>query len=53
MHLKHIMIVSFQVHRGGVQSQNYKNCVNVHIYMDLTVFKKAVIADLLLQKPNV
>ena len=31
------MIVSFPVHCGGVQSQNNENCVNVPIYMDLTV----------------
>ena len=30
-------IVSFQVHCGGVQSQNYENYVNVQIYMDLTL----------------
>ena len=33
----HILIVSFQIHCGGVQSQNYENCVNVQIFMDLTV----------------
>ena len=32
------MIVSFQVHCGGGQSQNNENCVNVPIYMDLTVY---------------
>ena len=30
--------VSFQVHSGGVHSQNDENCVNVPIYMDLTVY---------------
>ena len=37
-HLKHILSVSFQVHCGGVQSQNDENCVNVQIYMGLTVY---------------
>ena len=37
LHLKHILIVSFQVHCSGVQSQNDENCVNVPIYMDLNV----------------
>ena len=35
LHLKHTVIVSFQAHCGGVQSQNEENCVNVQIYMDL------------------
>ena len=38
LHLKHILIVSFQIHCGGVQSQNDENCVNVQIFMDLTVY---------------
>ena len=29
LHLKHILIVSFQLHCGGVQSQNNENCVSV------------------------
>ena len=35
--VKHILIVSFQIHCGGVQRQNYANCVTVQILMDLTV----------------
>jgi len=35
--LKHIMIVSFKIHYGGVQSPNDENGVNVQIFMDLTV----------------
>ena len=38
-HLKHILIVSFQVHCGRVQSKNDENSVNFLIYMDLTVCK--------------
>ena len=37
LHLKHILIVSFQIHCGVVQSWNTENCVNVQIFMDLTV----------------
>ena len=37
LHLKHIFIVSFQVHCGGLQSQNDENCVKVQLFMDLTV----------------
>ena len=37
------MIVSFQVHCGGVQSQNDDNCVNVLIYTDLTVLFTALV----------
>ena len=40
LHLKHILIVSFQIHCGGVQSQNDENCVNVQIFMDLTVYAR-------------
>ena len=36
LHFKH-MLVSFQVYFGSVQSQNDENCVNVEIFMDLTV----------------
>ena len=32
-----MLSVLFQVHCGGVQSQHDKSCVNVSIYMDLTV----------------
>ena len=38
LHLKHILSVLFQVHCGGVQSQNGENCVNVQILMDLAVY---------------
>ena len=38
LHLKHILIVPFQVHCGGVQSQNEGNCVSVQKATDLTVF---------------
>ena len=40
LHLKHIMIVSFQGQCGGVQSQNAENCVNVAVNMDPTVHNK-------------
>ena len=33
LHLKHVMIVLFQAHCGGVQSQNKENCVSVQKYM--------------------
>ena len=33
LHLKHILID----HCGAVRSQNDENCVNVQIFMDLTV----------------
>ena len=39
LHLTHISIASFQIHCGGVQSQNDENCVNVQIFMDLTVLR--------------
>ena len=29
LHLKHILVVSFQIRCGGVQSQNDENCYNV------------------------
>ena len=32
LYLKHILIVSFQIQCGGVQSQNDQNCVNVQIW---------------------
>ena len=35
----HILIVSFQVLCGGVQSQNDENVVNVQIFMDPTVLE--------------
>jgi len=35
--LKHIWIVSFKIHCGGVQSQNDEDCVNVQICLVLTV----------------
>ena len=38
LHLKHILMVSFQVHCGGVQCRNGENCVSVQIFMDLTVY---------------
>lgn len=34
---KHILIVSFQKHCGGVQSQN-KSCITIQIYRDLNVY---------------
>lgn len=37
LHLKHMLIVSFQVYCGGVQNQNCENCVNIQTFMDLTV----------------
>ena len=37
LHLNHILIVYFQIHCGGIQSQNDANCVTVQILMDLTV----------------
>jgi len=36
--LKYILIVSFKIHCGGLQSQNYENGVNVQIFMDPTVY---------------
>lgn len=35
------MSVSFQIHCDGIQSQNYKNCVLVQIFMDPTVLWSA------------
>ena len=32
-----MLIVSFKIHCGGVQSQNDENCVNVQIFFDPTV----------------
>ena len=49
--LKHIFIASFQLHCGGVQSQNDSNCVNVSIYMDLTVYFVCILSPLLLLVP--
>ena len=40
LHLKHILIVSFQIHCGDVQSWNTENCVTVQTILDLTVIKK-------------
>ena len=44
LHLNYILIVSFQVHFGGAQSQNDENRVIVLIYMDLTVYVKGSFA---------
>ena len=32
LHLKHITMVSFQVHCGGVQRQDDEKCVNAQTY---------------------
>ena len=37
LHLKHIMIVLFQLHCGGVQNQKAEKCISVQVVMDLTV----------------
>ena len=37
LHIKYMLFVSFQIHCGGVKSQKDENCVDVPIFMDLTV----------------
>lgn len=29
LHFDHILMISFQIQCGGIQKQNYDNCVNV------------------------
>ena len=36
LHFDHMLILSLQIHCGGVQRQNFQNCVTVEIPMQLT-----------------
>ena len=38
VHFKHVLIVSFEIHCGSIQSPNYADCVTVKILLDLTVY---------------
>ena len=46
LHFNCISSVSFQIHCGTVQGQNYENCVTVQIFPDLTVVIKTITRSL-------